>query len=165
MAKQILADIDLNSTLLDVIRKCNYNFRIISANQLRKSRSDIRQMTGEITVDLSNLADALSDEVSDRLDGDRDLSAAVDEVLQYTHMSDWDIDATAATTATVDCSGYHDLIVSAQGEPGNPLYIPLQLVPTTAHQYEANGKQVSLSKANDTLTVSVPAGDWQFWVR
>lgn len=41
MAKRYLVDLNMNSDLNEVIRKCNYNFRLISANQSRQTFTTI----------------------------------------------------------------------------------------------------------------------------
>lgn len=42
MARQHIVDIGMNDQLPEVIRKCNYNFRVSASNQNRQTRSDIR---------------------------------------------------------------------------------------------------------------------------
>lgn len=43
MANSILAEIGLNDTIQDIVRKCNSNFKRLALNQSKQSRSDIRQ--------------------------------------------------------------------------------------------------------------------------
>ena len=167
MAQQIIADIDINSDLIDVIRKCNYNFRIISANQLRKSRSDLRRATGDISVDLDDIVDSLSDETAARMDGDRDLLVAISNALEYDHDTDWDIDNSSSSfeSSTIDVSDYHDIVVKLRGSVGNPCYVPIQLLSSTPHDYEASGETFNMSLSGSNLTVSAPQGYWEIWLR
>ncbi len=167
MAQQIIANIDINSDLNDVIRKCNYNFRIISANQLRKSRQDLRRVSGDLTEEVNDLIDDLSDETAARMNGDRDILETISNLLKYENDPNWDIDndSSAFVSNSIDILGYQDIVVKLRSASGNPCYVPAQLLSSTPHDYEASGTTFNMSLSGTTLTVSVPQGYWEIWMR
>ena len=82
MAQQYLIDINMNDPLEAVIRKCNNNFRLISASQNKLAKNDLRVETDEIDADLSGLNQAISNESSARAQADNQLSGRIDSLSQ-----------------------------------------------------------------------------------
>ena len=80
MANGYLIDINSNDNLSDVIRKCNYNFRITNANQTRQTRSSIRDSNTEISEELASLNSAIEAEIGAREEADEDLEDMIDAI-------------------------------------------------------------------------------------
>lgn len=74
MAQQYLLDIGMNDPLENVIRKCNYNFRLSNAAQTKQSSTQIRIIDGKV--------DGLEARVVQNADDIADLQIAVDDLGQ-----------------------------------------------------------------------------------
>lgn len=80
MSNKYLIDIGMNDSLQDVIRKSNRNFRMISSDQTRQGRSELR-------TEIGNVDDALAAEAEARSQADFRIDEAIDDIRdQISHI-------------------------------------------------------------------------------
>lgn len=76
MATQYLIDIGINDELPDVIRKCNYNFRLTTR---RQNNADVSMST--ITEEsIAGITQAIAGETESREQADRDINERIDDI-------------------------------------------------------------------------------------
>lgn len=93
MAQQYLVDIGMNDSLVDVVRKCNHNFRTMSASQRRQSRVELRtgldDLDEAINQELTQISNQLGEEASTRFNEDTRLQGEIDEIIAEGGTSDY----------------------------------------------------------------------------
>ena len=171
MARKFLIDIGLNDTLENVIRKVNYNFRLISGDTEKQTSLIVNDATQAIQTELNNKADivdlsgvAFSGSYTDLSDKPNLSSVAVSG--DYTDLLNTPNLATVATSgdyndlsnnpnlATVATSGdYNDLINAPTPSPGSVVdtAIDATSINPVQNMAIANALSSKVNKSGDVL--------------
>lgn len=88
MANTYLIDLGINDSLPDVVRKCNQNFRNISANQDRNLKQEsnrtgtqIDNLSNEIRIELKNAIDQINATTDQKIKELNDLIAKAEQKI------------------------------------------------------------------------------------